>query len=117
MPGVVARGRERRKETYLAQRVEVQRFEIVKIWSASRVSRERESEGRMGVSAGQFGGGACWTGALEPGGCLEDGLAVFDFGAIVMADLMASVTTISSLWKFRCVLNILVLCDVMFCGR
>ena len=54
---MVASGRVLRKATYLAQRVEVQRFEIVRIWEGSSVSRERESDGRRGWRGGQLGGG------------------------------------------------------------
>jgi hypothetical protein len=57
IPGVVASGRVLRKATYLAQRVEVQRFEIVRIWEGSSVSRVRESDGRRGWRGGQLGGG------------------------------------------------------------
>lgn len=52
----MVRGRVLRKETYLAQRVEVQRFEIVRICEGRRVWRVRESDGRSGERGGQFGG-------------------------------------------------------------
>lgn len=52
----MVRGRVLRKETYLAQRVEVQMFGIVRICEGRRVWRVREEEGRRGERGGQFGG-------------------------------------------------------------
>ena len=82
MPGVVARGSERRKATYLAQRVEVQRLEIVTIWLERSVSRVRESAGRTGVRGGQFGAGCCSGAEAALGACLAD-FADFDLGAML----------------------------------
>lgn len=89
MPGVVARGSERRNATYLAQRVDVQRFEMVTIWLGKSVSRARESAGRTGVRGGQFGAGCCWTSAgLEA--CLAD-FVDFDLGAMLSDQTEAQV--------------------------
>lgn len=81
MPGVVARGSERRNATYLAQRVDVQRLEIVTIWLGKSVSRVRESNGRTGVRGGQFGAGCCSGAVVDLGACLAD-FVDFDLGAI-----------------------------------
>ena len=78
----MARGKERRNATYLAQRVDVQRLEIVTIWLGNSVSRVRESAGRTGVRGGQFGAGCgcCAVAALEA--CLAD-FVDFDLGAML----------------------------------
>lgn len=89
MPGVVARGSERRKATYLAQRVDVQRLEIVTIWLGRRVSRVRESAGRTGFRGGQFGAGCCWTSAgLEA--CFAD-FVDFDLGAMLRDQIIVQI--------------------------
>jgi len=75
IPGVVERGKDFKKATYLAQRVEVQRFEMVRIWEGRTVSKVSESAGRSGCKGGQFGGACCWTGVVVLGsslGCLDD---------------------------------------------
>jgi len=78
---VVARGRVFRKATYLAQRVEVQRLGIVRIWEGRRVSRVRESAGRRGWRDGQFGGGCFWLLVVDLGSCLVC-FADFDFAML-----------------------------------
>lgn len=76
----MARGRERRKETYLAQRVDVQRLEIVTIWFGRTVSRLSESAGNTGFMGGQFGAG-CWIGpVVDLAGCFC--FVDFDLGAM-----------------------------------
>lgn len=82
MPGVVVRGRERRNATYLAQRVDVQRLEIVTIWLGRSVSRVRESAWRTGVRGGQFGAGCCSGAVADLGACLAD-FVDFDLGGML----------------------------------
>jgi hypothetical protein len=59
----------RRKSTYLAQRVDVQREEIVRIWLGRSVSRVREPTGMSGLRAGQSGGGCCFCAVVDFGVC------------------------------------------------
>ena len=79
---MVARGSERRKATYLAQRVDVQRLEIVTIWLGRSVSRVRESAGRTGVREGHFGGGCCSGAVAGLEACLAD-FVDFDLGGML----------------------------------
>jgi hypothetical protein len=76
----VVRGRVLRKETYLAQRVEVQMFGIVRICEGRRVWRVREEEGRRGERGGQFGG------VVGLGSCLGC-LVGFDLAIFLEMDL------------------------------
>ena len=80
---MVVRGSERRNATYLAQRVDVQRLEIVTIWLGRSVSRVRESAGGTGVRGGQFGGGCCSCAAADLGACLAN-FCDFDLGTMVI---------------------------------
>jgi hypothetical protein len=80
-PGVVTSGSDRKKDTYLAQRVDVQMPGIVRIWFGKSVSRVRESAGSSGLKAGQSGGGCCCFAVVDFGACFAC-FASLDLGAI-----------------------------------
>jgi hypothetical protein len=104
----VVRGRVLRNATYFAQRVEVQRFEIVRIWEGRRVSRVRESDGRRGWRGGQFGGVCCWAGVVVLGSCFVC-FVDFDLAIFFKMDL-------DRVGRYGRLMKVLSLILVLMCG-